>query len=98
MVSGDGPLSHGCSFSLCSHVSEGMKEVSWASFIDLFIFHFFLRTHLLLMEDPGLGLKLELQLPTCATATAVLVPSRICDLHLSLRQHQILNLQSEARV
>ena len=49
------------------------------------------------MEVPGLGVELELQLPAYATATAmVLNRSRICNLHCSLWQHQILNPLSEA--
>ena len=44
-----------------------------------------------------LGVKLELQLPVYATATATQNPSHICDLHDSSGQHQILNTQSGAR-
>ena len=47
------------------------------------------------MEVPRL--KLELQLLAYATATAMWIPSHICDLHHSLQQHQILNPLSEAR-
>ena len=47
------------------------------------------------MKVPGLGVKLELQLP--ATATAKLDLSYIYDLHCSLQQSQILNPLSEAR-
>ena len=39
----------------------------------------------------------ELQLLAYATATATTDPSRICDLHHSSRQCQILNSLSEAR-
>ena len=49
------------------------------------------------MEVPGLEVKLELQLLAYATATAMLDPSLICNLHCSLRQHWIFNPQSEAR-
>ena len=40
---------------------------------------------------------LELQLPVYTTATATWDLSRICNLHQSSRQHQILNPLSEAR-
>ena len=39
----------------------------------------------------------ELQLPACATATAMSDLSRICDPHHSSRQHQIFNPLSMAR-
>ena len=49
------------------------------------------------MEVPRLGVELELQLPTYATATAMPDPSGVCDLRPSSQQHQILNPLSEAR-
>ena len=49
------------------------------------------------MEVPRLEVKLELQLPAYATATATQDSSHICDLHHSSRQHQIPNPLSEAR-
>ena len=49
------------------------------------------------MEVARLGVELELQLHAYATATATPDPSRICDLHHSSRQRQILNSLSEAR-
>ena len=49
------------------------------------------------MEVPGLGIKSEVQLPACTTATATLDLSHICDPSHSLWQHQILNPLSEAR-
>ena len=49
------------------------------------------------MEVPKSGVQLELQLPTYATATATQDPSRICDLHHSSWQCQILNSLNEAR-
>ena len=51
------------------------------------------------MEISGLGVKLELQLPSYATATARATPdlSRICNLCHSLQQHQIINPLSKAR-
>ena len=48
------------------------------------------------MEVPGLGVKLELQLPAYATATAISDLSHISDLHYSLWQHQILNPLNKA--
>ena len=47
------------------------------------------------MEVPGLGVELELQMPTYTTATQD--PNRICDPHHSSRKHQIFNLLGEAR-
>ena len=53
------------------------------------------------MEISRLGIELELQLLACATATATATamrePSRICDLHHSSRQCQILNPLTMAR-
>ena len=40
---------------------------------------------------PRLGVESELQLPAGTTATAMSDPSRVCDLHCSSQQHQILN-------
>ena len=56
----------------------------------------FLGLHSQHVEVPGLGVELELQLPAYTTATATQYPSFACDLPHSLRQHQILNLLSEA--
>ena len=58
-------------------------------------FFFFLQLHLRHMEVPGLEAEWELQLQTYTTATVALDLSHICDLHLSLQQHQILNPLSE---
>ena len=49
------------------------------------------------MEIPRLGAESELQLPTCATATATLDPSHICDLHHSLQQYWILILTEQGQ-
>lgn len=49
------------------------------------------------MDVPGRGVESELRLPPCATATAVPEMSRICELHCSVKQCQILNPPSEAR-
>ena len=57
----------------------------------------FLGVHLQHMEVPRLEVESELQLLACATATATPDASRICDLHHSSWQQQILNPLSEAR-
>ena len=63
----------------------------------VFVF-FFLGRHLLHMEVPRLGTKLELHLPAYTTATAMQDLSRhVCDLHHSSQQHQSLNPLSKAR-
>ena len=49
------------------------------------------------MEVPRLGAESELQLPAYATAIATWDLSRICDLHHSSWQCQILNSLREAR-
>lgn len=61
-----------------------------------FCFFVFLGPHLWHMELPRLGMESELQLPAGTTATATLDPSRVCGLHHSSRQYQILNPLSEA--
>ena len=48
------------------------------------------------MEVPRLGVKLELQLQVYTTATATGDPYRVCDLHYSSWQCQILNQLSKA--
>ena len=49
------------------------------------------------MEVPRLGVELELQLLSYATATAMQDPSHVCDLHHSPQQCQIFNPLSKAR-
>ena len=66
------------------------------SFKQLFFLVFF-RPHLRHIEVPSLGIKSELQLPVYTRATATPDPSRVCDLHHSSWQRQILNPLSEAR-
>ena len=68
-------------------------------FFFFFFFFFFglFRPYPQHMEVPRLGVKLELQLPTYATGTAMQDPSRICSLHHSSRQLGILNPLSKAR-
>jgi len=68
-----------------------------------FLFFFFLLAFVFLgphsrhMEIPRLGVLPELQLLTYATATAMPDLSRICNLHHSSQQRQILNPLSKAR-
>ena len=62
-----------------------------------FFFFIFLGPHPWHMEVPRLGVDSELQLPACATATATLDLSRVCDLHHSSRQQWIPNPLSKAR-
>ena len=64
----------------------------------LFVCLFVLGLHLGHMEVSRLGkVQLDLQLLAYVTATATPDPSRVCELHLSSRQHRILNPLSEAR-
>ena len=57
----------------------------------------FLWLHLQHIEVPRLGVKSELQLLACTTATAMLDLSHGCDLYHSSQQHWLLNPLSEAR-
>ena len=56
----------------------------------LLLLFVFLSLHPWHMEVPRLGVKLELQLPAYATATATWDPSCVCDLHHSSWQTQSL--------
>ena len=62
-----------------------------------FCFFCFLGLHSLHIAVPRLGVESELQLPAYTTASAKQDPSRVCDLHHSSQQCQILNPPSEAR-
>ena len=62
-----------------------------------FIFICLLQSHLWHMEVPRLGVKLELQLLAYTTATNPPDPSRVCHLHHSSWQCQILKLLSETK-
>ena len=55
------------------------------------LFVFFLWPHLQHIEDPRLGVELELQLPANAIATEMQDPGRVWNLHHSSRQHWIFN-------
>ena len=50
------------------------------------------------MNVPRLGVESELQLPAYTIATATPDPSRVCDLHHSSWQHQLLNPLSKAGI
>jgi len=63
----------------------------------LFVCFCFLGLHPRHKEVPGVGVKSELQLLAFAIVTAMGNPSRVCDLHHSSQQFQILNPLSEAR-
>ena len=60
------------------------------------VIFFFLGPHLWHMEFPGLGIKLEVQLPAYTTAIAVPYLSHVCDLLNSLWHCWILNPLSKA--
>ena len=62
-----------------------------------FSFFVFWGPHLQCMEVPRLGVELELLPPAYARASAMPHLSRICDLHHSSQQCQILNPLNEAR-
>ena len=78
---------------LVPEVWEGICDSSFLpSFLSFPSFFSFLRPLSQHME-----VESELQLPAYTTATAMWDLSRVCDLHYSSRQHQILNPLSEAR-
>ena len=58
---------------------------------------FFTATHAASGISQAPSVKLDLQLPAYATATAKWDPSRVCKLHHGLQQHQILNPLSDVR-
>ena len=71
----------------------GEIQANSCLFVCLFVF----RPHLRHIEFPSLRVKSELKLLAYATTIATQDPSRICDLHCSSWQCQILNPLSEAR-
>ena len=83
------PLGHGLTSCL---IKRGYNPVFLFSFFCLF-----LGPYRQYMEIPMLEVELELKLLAYATATATSDLSRICDLHHSSRQRQILNPLREAR-
>ena len=75
-----------------------LKKKNKVGFFPTSFFLFsFLGPHLRHMKVPRLGVKSELQLLTYTTATETQDPSRVCNLHHSSQQHQILNPLSKAR-
>ena len=68
----------------------------YSIYINIHTYFVFLGLYPQHIEVPRVRVKLELQLPACATATAMPNLSRICDLHCS-SQCQILNPLSKAR-
>ena len=74
----------------------GNEETHTRIFIFIFIFCI-LGQHPWHMEIPRLGVKLELQLPAFASATAIQNPSHICNLHHSSWQCWIPDPLSKAR-
>ena len=68
-----------------------------SDFIYLFYYYYFLGPHLPHMEVPRLGVKSELWLLACAKDIATQDLSRVCNLHHSSQQNQILNPRSKAR-
>ena len=85
-------------FLLILKVIQNMKDLELRNqFFLFFFFFFFLGPHQQHMEVSRPGVKSELQLPVYTTDTATRDLSCICNLCLSLQQHQILNPLSEAR-
>ena len=78
---------HSVTFSVRPHL-DAYSHMTYTHSCFLFCFLFFLRLYMLHMKMPWLGVKLELQLQAYMTAAETLDPSRICDLHHSLWQHQ----------
>ena len=79
-----------------SHIIPGHQNIKRSFLFSFYLFIFvFLGLHPWHMEAPRLRVGMELKLPAYATATPD--PSRVCDLHHSSWQRQILNLLSEAK-
>ena len=78
--------------SLLTYLYKGSSK--WGFF---YLFGLFLEPHPWHREVPRLGVKSDLQLPAYATATAMLDPSHVCNLHYSSWQQRILNSLSKAR-
>ena len=80
---GENNLSHAC--------------IPFILFFFFFVFFVFQGPYLWHMEIPRPGGKLDLQMLAYATAIAMLVPSRVSDLHHSSWQRWIVNPLSKAR-
>ena len=90
----------GLQYSVLFYVKINFISYPFLIFLFLFIYLFifcFLGPHLWLMEVARLWVQLELQLLACTTATATPDLSRVCDLHHSSPQCQILNPLIKAR-
>ena len=86
------------SWDLQTNVYLNALELGLAlSILFYFCLFCFLELHLWHMDIPRRGVKLELQLLTYDTATALQDLSRVCDPHHSSRQHRIPNPLSKAR-
>ena len=85
------------SSNIPSHQTHRTLYIFLPLFFFFLFFFGFLGLHLQHMEVPRLGVKLELQLPAYATATATPDWSRSCKLHCSLQQCRVLNPLREAR-
>ena len=85
-----GPSSLGLLITVHCDPLQG-KHLFIIIIIIIIIIIYFLHTHLWHKEIPRLGVDLELQLPTYATATATPDLSHLCSLHHSSQQCQILN-------
>ena len=83
--------------SQCSRNAADLMAPHWELLSRFFFFFSFLGPCLQHVEVPRLGVKLELPLPACTTATDTPNPCRVCDLHPGSRRHQILNPLIEAR-
>ena len=91
-----------CHNSDPSHCNDSNSLICYATRelpfnISSFFFPLFLRPHLQHMEIPRLGVELELQRPAYTTATVMPDMSHVWHLNCNSRQHQILNLMSEAK-
>ena len=85
------PIPKATPLSLPLHsVNTEATPLSIYLFVYLFIF-VFLGPYLRHMEGPRLGVEWSCSCHSCATATAVLDPSRTCNLHHSSLQRGILN-------
>ena len=70
---------------MCILYYASLPGKTWAgTHSQIHLFFFFLGSQLWRMEVPRLDVKSELQVQVYTTATAMLDPSHICNLHLSL--------------
>ena len=101
LTSGWGSVcSHSLSFRLSAEglIFQCYDLLLYLSAASIFSFSGFLGPHLRHMEVPKLGVESEPPPPAYTTATATRDLSRLCDLHHSSQQCQILNPRmSEAR-